>query len=66
MVVCFYAPGSIKPASGTAFVEGLDIRKHKAAVRKVVGYCPQHFALYGEMTVEENLKLFGLVCSRFV
>ncbi|XP_064468885.1 phospholipid-transporting ATPase ABCA3-like [Ornithodoros turicata] len=53
--------GSIKPAEGTAFVEGMDIRKQKTAVRKVIGYCPQHAALYREMTVQENLWLFGRV-----
>ncbi|CAN8014162.1 unnamed protein product, partial [Ixodes persulcatus] len=53
--------GSIRPSSGTAFVQGQDIRKKKSAVRKTVGYCPQHFSLYREMTVQENLWLFGRV-----
>ncbi|CAN7983582.1 unnamed protein product, partial [Ixodes hexagonus] len=53
--------GSIQPSSGTVFVQGQDIRKKKAAVRKDVGYCPQHFSLYREMTVEENLWLFGRI-----
>lgn len=53
--------GSIKPASGTAFVDGLDIRKNKTKIRSIIGYCPQHFALYREMSVEENLLLFARV-----
>ncbi|XP_075538589.1 phospholipid-transporting ATPase ABCA3-like isoform X1 [Dermacentor variabilis] len=53
--------GSVKPDSGTCFVNGMDVRKQKKAVRQAVGYCPQHFALYREMTVEENLWLFGRI-----
>ncbi|XP_075726749.1 ATP-binding cassette sub-family A member 10-like [Rhipicephalus microplus] len=39
----------------------MDVRKKKTLVRQSVGYCPQHFALYREMTVEENLWLFGRI-----
>ncbi|KAL3190265.1 hypothetical protein MRX96_019804 [Rhipicephalus microplus] len=53
--------GSVKPDSGTCFVNGMDVRKKKTLVRQSVGYCPQHFALYREMTVEENLWLFGRI-----
>ncbi|XP_077560130.1 phospholipid-transporting ATPase ABCA3-like isoform X2 [Haemaphysalis longicornis] len=53
--------GSIKPDNGTCFVNGMDVRKKKKVVRDSIGYCPQHFALYREMTVEENLWLFGRI-----
>ncbi|KAK8785150.1 hypothetical protein V5799_008488 [Amblyomma americanum] len=53
--------GSVKPDTGTCFVNGMDVRKMKKAVRHAIGYCPQHFALYREMTVEENLWLFGRI-----
>lgn len=40
--------GMIYPTSGTATVNGNDIRKDLNAVRSSIGLCPQHNILFGE------------------
>lgn len=45
--------------SGTAAVEGLDVVKDYAAIRKRVGYMPGRFSLYPDLTVLENMQFFA-------
>lgn len=47
------------PDGGTARVCGFDVVKDYAAVRACSGYMPERFSLYGDLTVEENLKFFA-------
>ncbi|HEX6575284.1 MAG TPA: ABC transporter ATP-binding protein [Gemmatimonadaceae bacterium] len=51
----------IVPDSGTATVLGLDVVQDLWAIRSRVGYMPGRFSLYGDLTVEENLKFFASV-----
>lgn len=51
--------GFIPPTSGTAIINGSDIRKDIEGVRKSLGLCPQHNILYDNMTVEEHLWFFA-------
>jgi len=53
--------GLFPPTSGTALVNGFDIRNDIDSVRQSLGLCPQHDVLFDEMTVEEHLKFFCLV-----
>ncbi|XP_052870592.1 phospholipid-transporting ATPase ABCA3-like [Anopheles cruzii] len=46
-------------SSGTAFINGYDIRTDMEGVRSSLGLCPQHNVLFHEMTVEEHLKFFS-------
>ncbi|MDO5654454.1 MAG: ABC transporter ATP-binding protein, partial [Brachymonas sp.] len=46
-------------SSGTARVAGLDMRTASASARQRIGYVAQKFALYGTLTVAENLRFFG-------
>lgn len=46
----------LEPTSGTARIAGIDIRTDPDAVKAKIGYMPQAFALYRDMTVEENLR----------
>jgi len=53
--------GFFPPTSGTAFVNGFDIRRDIDKVRKSLGLCPQHNVLYDDLTVEEHLIFFTKV-----
>lgn len=49
------------PDKGTARVIGFDVVKEYRHIRKGVGYMPERFSLYLDLTVEENLKVFASV-----
>ncbi|RUS76071.1 hypothetical protein EGW08_016175 [Elysia chlorotica] len=51
--------GFIPPTSGTAEVNGCDIRNDIQGVRKSLGLCPQHNILFDSMTVKEHLIFFA-------
>ncbi|XP_021697249.1 ATP-binding cassette sub-family A member 3 [Aedes aegypti] len=51
--------GMFSPTSGTAYLNGHDIRTDLEGVRQSMGLCPQHNVLFDEMTVIEHLKFFG-------
>ncbi|MDE7096164.1 MAG: ABC transporter ATP-binding protein [Muribaculaceae bacterium] len=49
----------LAPASGTATVCGLDTVKDYSELRTVIGYMPEKFSLYQDLSVSENLKFFA-------
>lgn len=51
--------GLLRPDAGEATVAGYDVRQDPEAVRCRTGYVAQFFNLYGDLTVEENLRFFG-------
>src|SRR5471030_2194518 len=51
--------GLMKPSGGSAQVIGLDPSKDGSALHAVVGYMPQKFGLYEDLTVMENLTLYA-------
>ncbi|XP_071130810.1 phospholipid-transporting ATPase ABCA3-like isoform X2 [Mytilus edulis] len=51
--------GFFPPSSGTAKVNGYDIRKDITSVRSSLGLCPQHDILFDSLTVEEHLQFFA-------
>ncbi|MEO8564590.1 MAG: ABC transporter ATP-binding protein [bacterium] len=51
----------ILPDSGSARVLGRDVVRDMWALRKVIGYMPGRFALYPDLSVEENLRFFASV-----
>lgn len=59
--VYYYLVGFIPPSSGTAKVNGYDIRKDITSVRNSLGFCPQHNILFDNLTVEEHLRFFAKV-----
>ena len=48
----------IRPASGNISIAGLDVVREKARVKHLIGYMPQRFGLYQDLTVGENLDFF--------
>src|SRR6202035_1643736 len=57
--------GTLEPTSGKLLVLGQVPRKFTRHAREKIGYMPQHFVLYEELTASENLSfvasLFGLL-----
>jgi drug efflux transport system ATP-binding protein len=51
--------GLLPPSDGHASVLGIDLRTHAAAARQRLGYMAQKFSLYGNLTVEQNLRFFS-------
>ena len=51
----------LKMDSGKAEVCGYDVDKYYLDIRSIIGYMPGSFSLYGDLTVEENLKFFARV-----
>jgi len=53
--------GLMAPTSGSAFVVGHDVVKEPEEVKQRIGYMPQSYGLYDDLTVEENLNFFGSI-----
>lgn len=51
--------GALTPDSGTALVLGIDVIHDPEAVKERIGYMPQRFSLYSDLTVMENLRLYA-------
>ncbi len=48
----------IRPTSGTIRIDGLDAVSEKKRVKERIGYMPQRFGLYQDLTVGENIDFF--------
>ncbi|XP_071820131.1 ATP-binding cassette sub-family A member 2-like isoform X3 [Apostichopus japonicus] len=53
--------GLFPPTSGTAKIYDKDIRTDMLQIRKSLGMCPQHNALFDGLTVEEHMQFYGLL-----
>lgn len=49
----------LEPTHGTAFIDGLDVRKKGKKVRKLVGYMPDFMGVYDDLKVFEYLEFFA-------
>ena len=52
------AAGMIRPSSGRITIDGLDAVIDRSRIKSLVGYMPQRFGLYRDLTVLENLNFF--------
>ncbi|MBH0198945.1 MAG: ABC transporter ATP-binding protein [Nitrospira sp.] len=51
--------GILVPTGGTGLVAGADMRTAARSIKERIGYMSQAFSLYLDLTVEENIRLFG-------
>jgi ABC-2 type transport system ATP-binding protein len=47
------------PTSGSVIVRGLDVTKNVGRIRAMLGYMPQRFSLYQDLSVQQNLMFFA-------
>ncbi len=55
--------GLLSPTSGIAKVAGFDVNKSAEKIKNVIGYMSQKFSLYDDLTISENITLFGGIYS---
>jgi ABC-2 type transport system ATP-binding protein len=53
--------GVLRPDAGRAQVLAHDVIKNPEALRSKIGYMPQQFSLYGDLSVLENLQFFAQI-----
>ena len=51
--------GLMMPTGGSLQVVGLDVTKEPERVQRELGYMPQRFGLYEDLTVQENMTLYA-------
>jgi len=51
--------GLLEPTSGEVMVAGFDATKQAELIKKNIGYMCQKFSLYEDLTVKENITLYG-------
>lgn len=51
--------GAIPPTSGRIIADGTDIARNPLVAQAGIGYMPQRFSLYGDLSVRENLDFYA-------
>ncbi|NQF15256.1 ABC transporter ATP-binding protein [Brevibacillus sp. HB1.3] len=49
----------LEPTSGKAYVGGYEVTRHPKEVRKLIGYMPDFFGVYDNLTAEEYLDFYA-------
>jgi ABC-2 type transport system ATP-binding protein len=55
----------MQPTCGSGMISGLDLVKEAEPIKQRIGYVPQRFSLYPELTVRENLTFFADIFKVF-
>jgi len=53
------AAGLLLPDTGKLMVQGIDVVASPLQAQAAIGYMPQHFGLYEDLSVQENLDLYA-------
>ena len=48
----------VKPSSGSILIDGMNVVSERTRVKDFIGYMPQRFGLYHDLTVAENMDFF--------
>lgn len=48
----------IQPTQGEIFINGLNVVTQRQTIKNMIGYMPQRFGLYQDLTVAENMDFF--------
>jgi ABC-2 type transport system ATP-binding protein len=48
----------IRPSAGKILIDGIDVASQRNRVKPLIGYMPQRFGLYQDLTVGENVEFF--------
>lgn len=51
--------GLMDPTGGEAWVAGRNVQRDLDAIKDRIGYMAQRFGLYGDLTVEENMRFYA-------
>ena len=51
--------GCLKADDGKAFINGIDVRAHPVATKKITGYLPESNPLYGDLYIREYLSFIA-------
>lgn len=51
--------GLLSPTDGAAMVAGYDVFKQAEKIKQNIGYMSQKFSLYNDLTIRENIRLYG-------
>ncbi len=51
--------GILAPTTGSATVLGYDVARDPEAVKRRIGYVSQQFGLYGDLSVDENVRFYA-------
>ncbi len=51
--------GIMDPTSGDTLIENISVRKYPEEIKLKIGYMPQKFSLYGDLSVMENLNFYA-------
>lgn len=49
----------LEPTEGSAYIDGMSVWKDKDKIRSILGYMPDSFGVYRDMTVSEYLHFFA-------